>query len=159
MKRVRPGFCGAREFNEYGRMHVLRLVSPNESHVALRSMCEGGDGVGTARRKGGRTVNSDIAHGIRPIPLVLRHAIILPQQAGEVAQDGVALRQDLPVQLDDGDAARGVELLDGGVFGLGVFFEGVAHVFVGDAGVLHTGHQRVGRILLAGREGIDGGRG
>ena len=85
-----------------------------------------------------RTVAGDITHRIRPVLLVFRLPFILAQLTGEMAQDGIALRQDLAVQLDDGDVACRVEFGNFGLFYFGELVEAVADVFVGYAGVLSS---------------------
>ena len=86
-------------------------------------------------RGGLHTVDSDIAHGISPVFLILRLSVILAQLPGKMPQDSVALRQDLAVQFDHGDRGRGVHLLDPRLLVLRVFLEAIADIFVGDAGV------------------------
>ena len=85
--------------------------------------------------KGHVTVNGNITHGISPVLLLLRFPIIPTQLPGEMPENGIALRQDPPVQLDDGDRGRGIHLGDAGRFVFRVLFEAVARVVVGDAGV------------------------
>ena len=85
--------------------------------------------------RGHVTVNSDITHGVSPVLRLLRLPVIPTQLPGEMAEDGIALRQDPPVQLDDGDGGRRVHPGDAGRLVFGVFFEAVARVVVGDAGV------------------------
>ena len=83
--------------------------------------------------KGHVTVSGNITHGISPVLRLLRLPVIPTQLAGEMPENGIALRQDPPVQLDDGDGGRRIHLRDAGRLVFGVFF--VARVVVGNAGV------------------------
>lgn len=98
------------------------LVSPFPSLL-------GGGGVGR------HTIGDDIADHIHEILLLLVRAIILAQQPREMSEDGIALRQDLAVELDDGDIGGGVQRGDFALLVFGVFVEGVAHVGVGYFGI------------------------
>ena len=81
------------------------------------------------------TVNDNITHGISPVLLLLRLPIITPQLSRKIPENGIALRQDPPVQFDDGDVGRRVHLRDARLFVLWVLFEAVARIIVGDAGI------------------------
>lgn len=85
--------------------------------------------------KRSHTVNDNITHGISPVLLFLRLPLIPTQLSGEMPENGIALRQDPPVQLDDGDSGHWIHLGDASRFVFGVFFEAVARVIVGDAGI------------------------
>ena len=50
-------------------------------------------------------------------------------------QDGIALCQNSPIQLNDGDVGRRVHLHDASLLVVRVFFKAVARVIVGDAGI------------------------
>lgn len=52
-----------------------------------------------------------------------------------MSEHGIALRQDLAVELDDGNVGGGVQMGDFALFVFGVFLEGVAHVGVGYFGI------------------------
>lgn len=82
-----------------------------------------------------RTVDDDIAHSISPIPLLLGLPVIASQLSSEMPQDGIALRQNSPIQLNDGDVGCRVHLRDASLFVVRVFFKGVARVIIGDAGI------------------------
>lgn len=84
------------------------------------------------------TVDSDVAHGVSPVLLLVRLAIIGAQLACEAAEDGIALRQDLAVQLDDWDGGERIQLRDLCAFVRGVLVEAVACVVVADVRVLNT---------------------
>ncbi len=81
------------------------------------------------------TINDDIANHIHEILLLFVRAVVLSQQPREVSEDGVALRQDLAVELDDGDFGGGVQRGDFALFVFWVFVEGVAHVGVRYGGI------------------------
>lgn len=81
-------------------------------------------------------VSSEIAHGVGPVLLLLRLAVIGTELARKATEHGVGLREDFALELDDGDRGVGVQLANRGLFVLGVFIEGVADVFVGYTGVL-----------------------
>lgn len=50
-------------------------------------------------------------------------------------QNRIALRQDSPIQLNDGDICRRVQLRDASLFVVRVFFKAVARVIIRDAGI------------------------
>ena len=50
-------------------------------------------------------------------------------------ENGIALRQDPAVQLNDGDVGRRVHLRDASLLVLWVLFKAIARVVVGDAGI------------------------
>lgn len=81
------------------------------------------------------TISSNITYAISPVLLLLRLPVITTQLSGEMPENGIALRQDPPVQLDDGDGGRWVHLGNASRLVLWVFFEAVARVIVGDAGI------------------------
>lgn len=81
------------------------------------------------------TVGPDITNHIGQILLLLGLAVILSQLACEVTQDGVALRQNLSIELDDREGRRRVLLSDDSLLVLGVFVKAITDVGVGDAGV------------------------
>jgi len=85
------------------------------------------------------TVTGDIAHGVGPVLLLLRLAIIGAQLSREAAEHSIRLSQDLAVELDDRDGGSRVQLADRGLLILWVFVEAVADVFVRDAGILEQG--------------------
>lgn len=49
------------------------------------------------------TISDDIANHIREILLLFVRPVVLSQQPRKVSEDGVALRQNLAVELDDRD--------------------------------------------------------
>ena len=81
------------------------------------------------------TIDGNVTYGISPILLLLRLPVIPTQLSGEVPENGVALGQDPPVQLEDGDGGHWVHLGNASRLVLWVFFEAVARVVVGDAGI------------------------
>lgn len=52
-----------------------------------------------------------------------------------MSQDSIALRQNLAVEFDHRDIARGVQFGNLGLLDFWEFLEAVAHIFVGDTGV------------------------
>lgn len=50
---------------------------------------------------GAPTIDGDVANTIHPISFECGMAIILAQKPAQVSQDGVALREYFPIQLDD----------------------------------------------------------
>ena len=82
------------------------------------------------------TVDSDITHGIGPVFLLLCLAFVCAELAGKVSDHGIALRQNLTVEFDDGDCSEGVELCDLGLFVFWVLVKVVADVLVSDASIL-----------------------
>ncbi len=81
------------------------------------------------------TVDDDIAHRISPILLLLSLPIISPQLSSEMPQNGIALCQNSPIQLNDGNVGRRVHRRDASLLVVRVFFKAVARVIVGDAGI------------------------
>ena len=88
-----------------------------------------------AKESRSHTVNDNITHSISPVLLLLVLPIITPQLSSEMPKDGIALRQDPPVQFNDGDVGRRVHLRDASLLILWVLFEAIARVVVGDAGI------------------------
>lgn len=82
-----------------------------------------------------RTVDDDIAHSISPVLFFFGLPIIVPQLSSKMPEDGIALRQDSPIQLNDGDFGRRVHLHNASLLVIRVFFKAVARVIVGDAGI------------------------
>ncbi len=93
--------------------------------------------VGTRPRdKKGLTVQCSVTDGVRPILLLLGLALVLPKLSRPVPQDGVALGEDAAVELDDGNRAERVVVEELRSLPFGVLLEGVADVFICDAGIL-----------------------
>ncbi len=82
-----------------------------------------------------RTINCNITYGVRPVFLILRLTVIFPQLPRKMPQDGIALGQGLPVQLDDWDSGIGVHFLNLALLVLGIFLKGVPDVFICDTSV------------------------
>jgi hypothetical protein len=81
------------------------------------------------------TIGDDIANHIHEVLLLFVRAVILSQQPGKMSEDGIALRQDLAVELHDWDVGGGVQMGDFALFVFWVFVEGVAHVGVRYGGI------------------------
>lgn len=107
-----------------------------------------------ARRQ--RTIRSNIAHGIGPVLVLLVRALVFPQLPGEMPDDGVRLRQDAAVELHDGYGVEGVHLLELGLFEARVLVKAVAHVGVGDTGVLPEKADDLTAALAGEVEVVDG---
>lgn len=76
-----------------------------------------------------------------------------------MSEHGIALRQDLAVELDDGDFGEGVQGGDLALLVFGVFIERVAHVRVGYFGIFPEeaddsvgGRSRSVEVFCSGRE-------
>lgn len=81
------------------------------------------------------TVDDNIAHGISPILFLLSLSIVAAQLSGEMPQNGITLRQDPPIEINDGDVGGRVHLRDASLLVVRIFFEAVARVVVGNAGI------------------------
>lgn len=106
----------------------MKSVRPRRSYVSFKSIAPHGAGP--------RTVRGQVAHGIGPVLLIFTLAVILAQLTGKMPQDGIALDEDLVIELDDGYRGSWVHVGDLRLLVLWIFLEGVSNVFVGDPGIL-----------------------
>ena len=81
------------------------------------------------------TIEDNVAHSISPIFLLLGISFVAPQLSSEMPQYGIALGQDSPIQLNNGDVGRRVHLCDASILVVRVFVEAVTCVIIGDAGI------------------------
>ena len=81
------------------------------------------------------TVNANIAHSISPIYLILSLPLVFPQLPRKVPEDGVTLGQNPPIEFNHGNTAYRVHFCNAAFLVLGVFFEAIADVVVGYAGI------------------------
>ena len=96
-----------------------------------------------AKTKRKLTIDTDIAHSIYPILLILSSTIVGMELTGKESKHGIAAHEDCASELDDRHRLGRIESSDGAVFGCAELVEVVANVVVGNAGVFEEESQHL----------------